>query len=63
VSKYRQIFFFANEGCKSQSGMAGHYEEELKYWKGGRGKIITEEFPKRAVLRRVKNYCLYEINR
>ena len=30
-----------------------NYSEELKFWKGRRGKIVTEEFPRRAVLLKV----------
>ena len=33
--------------------LEGDYEEEFKFWKGRRGKIVTEEFPKRAVMGRV----------
>jgi len=32
----------------------GEYDEKLRFWKGQRGKIVTEEFPKRAVIASIK---------
>jgi len=42
-----------NEATVKVQWLEGEYDEEFKFWKGRRGKIITEDFPKRAVIGRI----------